>query len=165
MSATESFLLLPQGEGRGEGLFWSGRAEGLNTQIQPVVNTVFEQALDVAAFFRPFDNRPALLLGCANAYGQVNVYCFHKPLFIRPSQDRCPGQQNPPSFSAASCPACSSDLCHTWAYGLRGSSMSFSSPVCLLISVFLPTVAGIPSPENAPSLAGLPKICRSIGYH
>ena len=47
---------------RSKGVAWSGRANRFDMQVQSVVNAVFEQTLDVAAFFRPLDNRPNLLL-------------------------------------------------------------------------------------------------------
>ena len=48
---------------RSKGVAWSGRANRFDMQVQSVVNAVFEQTLDVTAFFGPLDNRPNLLLG------------------------------------------------------------------------------------------------------
>ena len=65
--------------------------------MQPILNTVFEQPFDVAAFFRPFDNRPDLFFRRTALHGQVHIYRFHKTFFIRPGRDRRARQGNPPS--------------------------------------------------------------------
>jgi hypothetical protein len=60
-------------------LHWQDR------EVESVLNALFEQAFNVAAFLCPLDDGSDFLCWCVTADGKVHIYRFDETFLIGPS--------------------------------------------------------------------------------